>query len=1004
MSRAEKSKAGRCLFLLLCCLTLWLPGLARAEVLPGELPSAGGEYGISYRIGADAPTPGRRVRVGFCNLPYFQEMDINGKRSGYTYELLQLLNLYSDWSYAYDCYESSWQATLQKLEAGEIDMIAMAEKTAEREERFLFSDVPVRQQREVLVTRKGNTRLEMGKPEQLAGIKVGTVRGTLEGKSFQRYASLHGVQFELVVLDNPNDAREALIDGDIDAMVKGTLALEPHEKLLAELSSKPCYIMLNKDAVDLKREVDAALKSLERFYPAWQAELNEHYAAPAGTETLRLYPKDLKYLEELKKQQRVFYVAVMPDNAPYSYVEKGEVKGILPDIFRLAAERLGINYRFLSITTRKEYQELAGTADILLNLETQYSLAENAGYKLSRQVLELPTAELRLRDAEGTVRKVAVPRHPDLFSRMIDIFSERVEFVEYESVRECVEAVSRRDCDAAYMPFYTAHHWVQIANQGGSLEAMRMTVLPDKRIPFSFGVRSQRDVHLGRLLNLGLGTITNTYIRKLEADYTTFKPGPQTLGAFLRSNPLVVAGIFLVIVLAVFAFMRYRMLLQQAGEEKALLASYADFWTGRHNRHWFERNVLQIAEGYQRAQEEHRLAVGVVSLGWGGVFQDTYGRDALTAAMAQLFDAFAAEKDFVRAIGLTTSAQKLYLLLTVPPEQDMQARLHEMLQKNSYTTLNSTKVSLNLKAGCVYVSLWPFEPGRLTGWAETALASVRGKVEDVAIFDQQQRDLLTQQRLIEQYMEKGIREKEIKLYCQPKYDIATHTCIGAEALTRWQSPELGFLGPGQFVPIFERNGFALTFDFYMLEEACALQRRRLDSGQRVVPISVNQSRLHFTEPDYIAKMRQIAEKYQLPDGIIELEITETLFENFNDPRQVGRCIAIMEEMHRLGFGLSMDDFGSGYSSLTMVARLPLDVLKIDRALLLSAEEGKRRRTVLESTIKLGHDLGMSVICEGIETPAQEKMLLELGCHQGQGYIYAKPMPAEEFEKFLAEVR
>ena len=272
----------------------------------------------------------------------------------------------------------------------------------------------------------------------------------------------------------------------------------------------------------------------------------------------------------------------------------------------------------------------------------------------------------------------------------------------------------------------------------------------------------------------------------------------------------------------------------------------------------------------------------------------------------------------------------------------------------------------------------------------------------MAAFREQHLEQQHHQEWVEQNMAKALLDHEIQLYCQPKYDIRTHQVIGAESLARWISPEQGFLGPGQFIPIFESNGFIMQFDFYMLENTCLLQKRRLEQGKPIVPISVNMSRLQFSDPDYLAKIKDVADRYRLPQGAIELEITETVLAGFNTQEQLKHYLSILDGLHALGFGLSMDDFGSGYSSLQMLAQMPMDVIKIDRGLLLLAEKSTKRHTILEAAIGLGQHLGIDVICEGIETKEQEELLLSLGCTEGQGFLFAKPMPGEDFERFLDE--
>ena len=198
--------------------------------------------------------------------------------------------------------------------------------------------------------------------------------------------------------------------------------------------------------------------------------------------------------------------------------------------------------------------------------------------------------------------------------------------------------------------------------------------------------------------------------------------------------------------------------------------------------------------------------------------------------------------------------------------------------------------------------------------------------------------------------------------------------------------------------IFERNGFITKLDFYNLVHVMKLQQGRRAQGLPVVPISVNQSRFHMQEKGYLQRMKELVGIYST-DGV-ELELTETAFD-LAGREQRENALAVVTELKRLGFRIDMDDFGTGYSDMTLLDALPLDVMKLDRSLLLASENSGRMRSVLARMTDLGHALGMTVICEGIETEEQEQMLIDCGCEHGQGYLYGKPMPQEEFEAFLA---
>ena len=231
------------------------------------------------------------------------------------------------------------------------------------------------------------------------------------------------------------------------------------------------------------------------------------------------------------------------------------------------------------------------------------------------------------------------------------------------------------------------------------------------------------------------------------------------------------------------------------------------------------------------------------------------------------------------------------------------------------------------------------------------------------------------------------------VYYQPKYDPCTDTLKGAEALIRWESPEYGLLTPYKFIPIFEKNGFITQIDHYMISHVARAQKKWLDEGKKCVPISVNVSRVHFAEPDLAEQIRELVDKEGAPHELIEIELTESAF--FDDKNAMLRTIAALKEY---GFDISMDDFGSGYSSLNSLKDMPLDVLKLDAEFFRGDNAGERGRIVVSEAIKLARSLNMRTVAEGVEIKEQVEFLAQQHCDMIQGYYYAKPMPAQEFEQ------
>ena len=266
--------------------------------------------------------------------------------------------------------------------------------------------------------------------------------------------------------------------------------------------------------------------------------------------------------------------------------------------------------------------------------------------------------------------------------------------------------------------------------------------------------------------------------------------------------------------------------------------------------------------------------------------------------------------------------------------------------------------------------------------------------KNIYFYDQLIQKSIEKEMMIESRMEEALIKKEFLMYLQPKYDTITEQIVGAEALVRWQTPE-ELLFPDSFVPIFERNGFISKLDMYMLEQVCLLQRRRLNDNKRVVPISVNQSRLLLYNPSYVDTLIDLVDRYEIPHYLIELEITETVV--FEDKMV---AIKTFKQLLDRGFKISMDDFGSGYSSLNMLKDIDVSAIKIDRAFLENFMNSDRGRKVMFSVLGLIRELNLMSVAEGVETKEQLDFLKDAGCHWVQGFYFSKPVPVLDFLKKL----
>lgn len=241
----------------------------------------------------------------------------------------------------------------------------------------------------------------------------------------------------------------------------------------------------------------------------------------------------------------------------------------------------------------------------------------------------------------------------------------------------------------------------------------------------------------------------------------------------------------------------------------------------------------------------------------------------------------------------------------------------------------------------------------------------------------------------------ALENREIKVYYQPKHNAINGKIQGAEALARWQMSDGVMISPGMFIPLLEELGLVADVDWYMLRETCRFLADEIKENRHVVTVSVNFSRLHAKEPDFAERLSETVDKLGVPRKFIEIEITESAL-----AMDGADIIKFVRSIKDAGFEISIDDFGSGLSSLNFVKDVPASVLKIDKSLLSGNCENEKERIVLESIFDFAHRLKLITVAEGVETKEQLGFLRTCGCELIQGFLFSKPMPEDDFREAL----
>lgn len=349
-----------------------------------------------------------------------------------------------------------------------------------------------------------------------------------------------------------------------------------------------------------------------------------------------------------------------------------------------------------------------------------------------------------------------------------------------------------------------------------------------------------------------------------------------------------------------------------------------------------------------------------------------------------------------------TTRDHFCMLLRYEDKEELQHRVYAMLEMASDFPVDKEGGKHKAAFRCgIYLIQGNEEINMIRSRADVARKSqAKSLFSTIAFYDEESLVKELEKKELESDIREAIKKRELEVFYQPKYSILTETIVGAEALIRWNHPKRGMVSPEEFIPLCEENGYICELDFYVLEEVCLQLKERKQLGKKMIKISVNFSRMHLYDPEFVDKLSAEIFKHGLEPSMIEIELTESVAHH-----EIGTLLDVMRKIKQVGFGLSMDDFGSGYSSLNLLREMPVDVLKLDKGFLddCSGDESSREKRIIAHVISMAKDLEITVLAEGVETKQQKDFLKESRCDMIQGYYYAKPMPVETFVTYLEPV-
>lgn len=449
---------------------------------------------------------------------------------------------------------------------------------------------------------------------------------------------------------------------------------------------------------------------------------------------------------------------------------------------------------------------------------------------------------------------------------------------------------------------------------------------------------------------------------------------------------------FIIIAMAIGFFILFYFF-HQRNHKKMQKVLFTDALTGRDN---FNKFKLEVSKKLETSPKRNKFSLVEFDICDFKMFNKIYGYaygDDLLITIMYAANLYLQEGEYAARI----SEDRFVMFLIEQNEEILTKRISQIYAEiqNDFTR-HHIGCKFSMQFGIYRLEEFDYDLMKCLDKAIYAKNDIKKERKKfISFYSAQMYDQLVKEKQIEERMQSALDSGEFIVYFQPKVEIDTRKVVAAEALVRWKDPYKGLISPGDFIPIFEKNGFLEVLDMHVIDTVL----RYMASWKNVydpISVSVNLSKTYIFQEGFAQRIYHMAKQHDVDPGYLELEITESTM--LDDPEKL---ITLVKELKSYGFLVSMDDFGSGYSSLNMLKEIPIDIIKLDQVFLRSDEQTKEKsKLIIEGIMDMINLLGIDSVAEGVETKEQLELLYKVHCHVAQGYYFYRPMPASEFEKLL----
>lgn len=894
---------------------------------------------------------------------------------GYGYEYLNKIFRYIEGSYELEFVYIDCTEAEEMLASGEIDIYGPTTYTEMNGEDYLFTEVSFGENF-IFLSALSENIYSYHSFDDLDGCTIAVQEGNPYEYLLDEFLEENEVEVEIVYFTDC-DYSVAMEESGCDYCLCSSLNTFYELTPVVNLGVEESYYVTGLENTELMEEINEAMKEVHAQEYMYQEKLYlEYYDYSILSDS---YITDEEYA--VLQEKEIYYIGIEDIYGPIGYRnEEGEFQGVAVDIMEMIAEIAGIEYVFVEVTEDTTEEEMQALDFSFLS----YDENGRENTTESEPFCEMPYILLDATlEEDEQIENIGILTHYGLqdMAQEGTIFERDV--VEYDSLLNMQEAYNNGEIDSMIM---TTSNLNLIRNGFDDLGYILTTL--DMSLNLCLIFQEDYPDETVEIFNKVIKQLDSEEVQAAIIQHSTSEEEELTLATIMRRYPLALPFVILIV-----AFMMIVVITFASNKRKNELSKLLNYdkLTGLFSGHKFEEEVRVIL----KQDKVNQYAIITIDVDHFKYINDVFGYEIGNTVIQKI--AHCIRRIAPQALVVARDSSDVFLVLVEKGvNEDHKFKFDKAEREKLFSELRpyiGETYKLSFSMGIYDIVDRERDINFMIDCANIArVVGKKNAYTTVHIYDDEMdrnRRALTD---ILGHMVKGITDHEFVIYYQPKIGLKNREIVGAEALVRWyRNGDL--IPPNDFIPLFEKNGFIVRLDMYVLEEVCIF----LKNHPYIPKIAVNLSGITIEKIEIDKQLIQIVDRYQVPHEKIEFEITETAFVD-----KFEQVVTSLEKLKATGFAIAIDDFGVGISSLSRLKDIPIDILKIDREFIWDSMENEKGLEIVRNIVNMAIGLKLETVAEGIETEKQDELLQSLGCDIGQGYHYTPPLPEKRFIQWIQD--